>query len=119
MTEYFRAVEVNENGTDEPVTYVGCYILKWGKVSQPSVGFVPVEDTPDLLRQRDELSAKLKRSDSQRDELAAACRNALNGYRNLLEYGAISPVFGKDTDKVIYALITQLVQALAALEEMT
>lgn len=40
MTTLYKAVDPLD---DIPVTHVGCYVLKWGRVDQPSVGFVPVE----------------------------------------------------------------------------
>ena len=46
MTELYRAIELP---SDEPVQYVGCYVLKWGRVSEPSVGFVPVDEEIDIL----------------------------------------------------------------------
>ena len=61
--QLFRAVEIP---SDEPVQYVGCYVLKWGRVDQPSVGFIPVDDEPDRC-------GKLH---AQRDELLAACEAA-------------------------------------------
>lgn len=39
--QLFRAIELP---SDEPVLYVGVYVLKWGRVSEPTVGFMPVED---------------------------------------------------------------------------
>lgn len=29
---------------DEPVAYVGCYVLKWGKCDEPEYGFREVND---------------------------------------------------------------------------
>lgn len=42
----FKAVAIP---SDEPVQYVGVYVLKWGEVArhimgQPTMGFVPVEE---------------------------------------------------------------------------
>ncbi len=42
----FRAIKLP---SDEPVQYVGCYVLKWGEVSQPSHGFVEAGDLDSLL----------------------------------------------------------------------
>lgn len=39
--QLFRAVELP---SDEPVQYVGVYVLRWGKLSEPTVGFIPVEE---------------------------------------------------------------------------
>ncbi len=38
----YRMVEPLFEG--EPVQYLGCYILKWGKVTEAEVGFVEAED---------------------------------------------------------------------------
>ena len=36
--------------SDEPVTFVGCYVLRWGSIHEPTVAFVEVEDhAPRLL----------------------------------------------------------------------
>lgn len=59
MSKYFRIVAVGEDGTDEPVQYVGCYVLRWGKDDQPTVGFVPVDE--DVEVRVEELEAALKR----------------------------------------------------------
>jgi hypothetical protein len=40
MTLY-RAIELP---SDEPVQYVGCYVLNWGHAPEPTVGFVPVDE---------------------------------------------------------------------------
>ena len=40
-TQLYRMVTLP---SDEPVQYVGCYVLDWGKATLPSVGFVPVEE---------------------------------------------------------------------------
>lgn len=37
----YRAIELP---SDEPVQYVGCYVLKWGKIPEPTIGFVEVEE---------------------------------------------------------------------------
>ena len=48
----------------------------------------------------------------QRDELAAACRNALLGYHNLVEFGHIP-----NDDADVHAMIGQLETALANLDQ--
>ena len=30
--------------SDEPVAFVGCYVLNWGENIQPSVGFIPIDE---------------------------------------------------------------------------
>ena len=35
----------------EKVQYVGCYVLKWGKVSEPTVGFVEIEHGKELEKE--------------------------------------------------------------------
>lgn len=30
--------------SEEPVQYVGDYVLNWGKTTEPTVGFIPVEE---------------------------------------------------------------------------
>ena len=55
----FRAVTYPE-GLDMPVQYVGCYVLKWGELQDPEVGFVPVDgDEADLLDAAPDLLAAL------------------------------------------------------------
>lgn len=39
--QLFRKVDLP---SDEPVQFVGCYTLKWGKVDEPSVAFVEVDE---------------------------------------------------------------------------
>jgi len=41
MEQLYRMVTMP---SDEPVQFVGCYVLKWGKEDQPAVGFVEVEE---------------------------------------------------------------------------
>lgn len=41
LTPLWKAVKLP---SDEPVQYVGTYVLKWGKVSQPDMGFISVDD---------------------------------------------------------------------------
>jgi hypothetical protein len=35
--------------SDEPVTFFGCYVLRWGRIHEPTVAFVEVEDHCPLL----------------------------------------------------------------------
>ena len=45
--------------SDEPVEYVGVYVLRWGRVSEPSVGFI--EATPDeILEECDNVCAYIE-----------------------------------------------------------
>lgn len=48
--------------SEEPVQYVGCYVLKWGKVDQPTLGFAPVgpEDILELLNTVSKICYDLK-----------------------------------------------------------
>ena len=62
MSKYFRAVEINEQGSDEPVQYVGCYVLKWGKIDHPTMGFIPVEDDQLITAQNERLKEALRES---------------------------------------------------------
>lgn len=39
--QLFRAVALP---SEDPVQYVGVYVLHWGKQSHPTVGFIPVEE---------------------------------------------------------------------------
>lgn len=45
--QLYRLVDLSdiaETGeSSEPLTYVGVYVLRWGKDAHPSVGFIPVE----------------------------------------------------------------------------
>jgi hypothetical protein len=56
MPRLFRSVDLTdiiESGeSSEPVLYVGCYVLRWGKDSQPSHGFIPVNEETELGRCR-------------------------------------------------------------------
>lgn len=55
----YKAVELP---SEEPVQFVGCYVLKWGKVDQPSLGFVPIEskDVLELLNTASEICYDMK-----------------------------------------------------------
>ena len=44
MSNLYRMVALP---SDEPIQFVGCYVLKWGKEEQPTVGFVEVEEKED------------------------------------------------------------------------
>lgn len=37
----FRMIQLP---SDEPVTFVGCYVLKWGRSEEPTVAFVPATE---------------------------------------------------------------------------
>ena len=41
MDKLYRMVELP---SDEPIQFVGCYVLKWGEDKQPTVGFVEVDE---------------------------------------------------------------------------
>ena len=30
--------------SEEPIVYAGCYVLKWGREDEPTMGFIPIED---------------------------------------------------------------------------
>lgn len=50
--QLFRGIEMP---SDEPVQYVGCYVLRWGDWPlDPEVGFVPVEmdEVYEMIRRR-------------------------------------------------------------------
>lgn len=57
----YRAIELP---SDEPVQYVGCYVLKWGKVEHPTVGFVEVAER-DALRAASEALAEVEEVTTQ------------------------------------------------------
>ena len=44
-----RLYRLIELPSEEAVTHVGVYVLKWGKVAEPTVGFVPVEVPDDTV----------------------------------------------------------------------
>lgn len=39
--QLFKKIEMP---SDEPVQFVGCYVLKWGKVDKPTVAFVETDE---------------------------------------------------------------------------
>ena len=53
MATLFRSVDltdISESGeSSEPVLYVGCYVLRWGKDPQPTVGFIPADNVDTAL----------------------------------------------------------------------
>ena len=46
--QYYRVIDLSDivktGESSEPVQYVGCYVLRWGKDQHPEVGFRPVDD---------------------------------------------------------------------------
>lgn len=40
-TMLYKAIELP---SDEPIRFAGVYVLEWGKLSQPTVGFIEVEE---------------------------------------------------------------------------
>jgi hypothetical protein len=54
MMTFYRAIELPSN---EPVQYVGCYVLRWGKIDQPTIGFI---EAPDLAAEVERLRAALR-----------------------------------------------------------
>ena len=45
----FKAVEIKDGESLEPVQYVGVYTLRWGKVDVPTIGFTPLEDDDPVI----------------------------------------------------------------------
>ncbi len=37
--------KIVELPSDEPIQFVGVYVLQWGKVEEPTVGFVEAEES--------------------------------------------------------------------------
>lgn len=58
---YFKGVPITEDGTDEPVQYVGVHPVRWHRrPAQPQMGFKPVtEEVAKLQDQRRELRARM------------------------------------------------------------
>lgn len=51
MSVYFRAVPITEEGTDEPVQYVGIHPIAWNRHPEhPTAGFIPVEGLEEQLQ---------------------------------------------------------------------
>lgn len=59
---YFKGVLITEDGTDEPVQYVGVHPVSWHKhLDQPQMGFAPImEEVAKLQQQRRDLRARLR-----------------------------------------------------------
>lgn len=54
MIKLFKAIELDEkyyNETQEPLGYVGVYVLKWGKTDEPTMGFTDptIEEVEEYL----------------------------------------------------------------------
>ena len=60
MTALYRRVDYPE-GLETPVQFVGCYVLRWGELQDPTVGFYQIDgDEADLLDAAPDLLEALK-----------------------------------------------------------
>lgn len=67
--QLFRAIELP---SDEPVQYVGVYVLKWGRVEQPTIGFVEANDHTPIMLEALQWLIRIYCDDASIDELEDA-----------------------------------------------
>lgn len=58
---------------DTPVQFVGCYVLRWNKVEEPTIGFYRDEDFDTLLAEVRVLRQQVQRMAEAREAIVEFC----------------------------------------------